>query len=145
MSFFVQLWQQPHHDTDSTWMYNGAVSYFQPAVKKHSRIIINNSKEGLTMFQQSTALNPPSSNQAQHWKLRKHHKWPGTAGSLLRETKKGHRLLMSWQPRTCTFKDVQQPLKKNFEGICRTENRQPEELLMQQTTTSVILLFSRSL
>lgn len=74
MSFFVQLWQQPHHDTDSTWMYNGAVSHFPPAVKRHIIIIINNSEEVLTMFQQSTALNPPSSNQAQHWKLSKQYK-----------------------------------------------------------------------
>lgn len=97
MSFFVQFWQQPHHDTDSTWMYNDAVSHFQPAVKRHILITINNSKESLKMlqqstalnpmFQQSTALNPPSSNRAQHWKLSKQYKWPRITGSLLWVTK----------------------------------------------------------
>lgn len=74
MSLFVQLWQQPHHNTDSTRMDNGTVSCFPSAGKSCIRliiiIIINNSKESPTMFQQSTALKPPSSNQAPHLKLK---------------------------------------------------------------------------
>lgn len=98
MSLFVQLWQQPHHNTDSTRMDNGTVSCFPSAGKSRIRLIIiiliNNSKESPTMFQQSTALKPPSSNQAPHLKLSIQYRWPGTSGSL-GVTKTGQKLLMS--------------------------------------------------
>lgn len=61
VSLFVQLGQQPHHNTDSTWIYNDTVPHFPPAGKKKKNIKdltlpLTAAKRVCPIFQQSTAL-----------------------------------------------------------------------------------------